>query len=191
MALPSWVPDGDKPAPMPLLLVQSFVNTLDVETGVDLLRDRESARKWLGQTRLIRSGTRVTDADLRTAREVRESLRALMSHNGGGPTPTSVKLRPLRALTGDRQPRVSIDRDGNVALSAEPRADLRGGLLGLLLTVRDSQADGTWSRLKVCANSECQWAFYDSSRNRQGTWCEMSVCGNRLKNRRFRARRKK
>jgi hypothetical protein len=35
-------------------------------------------------------------------------------------------------------------------------ADLRAGLLGLLLTVRDAQADGTWSRLKLCANSECQ-----------------------------------
>jgi predicted RNA-binding Zn ribbon-like protein len=176
---------------MQLLLVQAFVNTLDLETGSDLLRDRESARRWLGQTRLIRSGTRVTDADLQTARQVRESLRALMSHNGGGQTPTSAKLRPLRELAGDRQPRVNIERDGRVELSAEPRSDLRGGLLGLLLTVRDAQADGTWSRLKICANSDCQWAFYDASRNRRGTWCEMSVCGNRLKNRRFRARRKK
>ena len=49
-------------------------------------------------------------------------------------------------------------------------------------------ADGTWSRLKLCANPDCDWAFYDRSRNRQGAWCTMEVCGNRLKNRRFRAR---
>jgi predicted RNA-binding Zn ribbon-like protein len=44
--------------------------------------------------------------------------------------------------------------------------------------------------LKVCANSECQWAFYDRSRNQQGNWCDMAVCGNRLKNRQLRARRR-
>jgi predicted RNA-binding Zn ribbon-like protein len=49
---------------------------------------------------------------------------------------------------------------------------------------------GSWSRLKVCGNSECRWVFYDRSRNQQGRWCEMAVCGNRLKNRAFRARRR-
>jgi predicted RNA-binding Zn ribbon-like protein len=49
--------------------------------------------------------------------------------------------------------------------------------------------DGTWSRLKVCMNDECAWAFYDHARNRSGKWCEMSVCGNRMKARAYRARR--
>ena len=71
---------------------------------------------------------------------------------------------------------------GRVQLSADD------GLLGLLLTVRDAQADGSWSRLKLCANPDCGWAFYDRSRNQQGAWCSMATCGNRLKNRRFRAR---
>ena len=56
--------------------------------------------------------------------------------------------------------------------------------------MRDAQRDGSWARLKACANDECQWAFYDRSRNHGGTWCEMSACGNKLKNREFRARRR-
>ena len=48
---------------------------------------------------------------------------------------------------------------------------------------------GAWPRVKACAAEECQWAFYDTSRNRSRTWCSMDVCGNREKTRRYRGRR--
>ena len=48
--------------------------------------------------------------------------------------------------------------------------------------------DRTWARLKACPAEDCQWAFYDHSRNRSGTWCEIGKCGNRAKARRFRER---
>jgi predicted RNA-binding Zn ribbon-like protein len=63
-------------------------------------------------------------------------------------------------------------------------------LIELLLIIRDAQRDGSWSRLKACGNDECQWAFYDRSRNHGGTWCDMASCGNMLKNREFRARKR-
>ena len=64
------------------------------------------------------------------------------------------------------------------------------GLLGLLLSIRDAQADGSWSRLKLCGNPGCRWAFYDRSPAAdRGAWCEMSSCGNLVKNRNLRARR--
>src|SRR5215472_3607164 len=45
VTLPSWVPGQEtKPAPMPLLLVQSFVNTWDGDHGSDLLLDPAAAR---------------------------------------------------------------------------------------------------------------------------------------------------
>ena len=68
------------------------------------------------------------------------------------------------------------------------RGDLLPGLFGLLLVIRQAQQDGTWWRLKVCGNPDCEWAFYDRSRNQQGNWCDMAVCGNRIKNRQLRAR---
>ena len=66
---------------------------------------------------------------------------------------------------------------------------LADGLAGLLLTIRDAQADGSWDRMKLCGNPDCRWAFYDRSHSRQGAWCDMASCGNRLKNRSLRARR--
>ena len=46
------------------------------------------------------------------------------------------------------------------------------------------------NRLKVCENPECQWAFYDGSRNRSRRWCDPSQCGNVFKVRQFRARQR-
>ena len=48
MTLPSWASHLEyKLAPPPLLLVQAFVNTRDVEDGSDLLSDAGSAAAWL------------------------------------------------------------------------------------------------------------------------------------------------
>jgi predicted RNA-binding Zn ribbon-like protein len=43
-------------------------------------------------------------------------------------------------------------------------------------------------RLKVCANPDCSWLFYDESMNRTRLWCQANYCGNLLKVRDFRAR---
>jgi predicted RNA-binding Zn ribbon-like protein len=133
-------------------------------------------------------GTAIGAAELREARALREGLRALVRLNSDGAAIRPRELTALQDTAARRRPAVSIDPHGQIQLSPADKTDLRDGLLGLLLTVRDAQADGTWSRLKLCANSEREWAFFDRSRNRQGSWCTMAACGNRLKNRRFRAR---
>ncbi len=43
-------------------------------------------------------------------------------------------------------------------------------------------------RVKECAADNCNWLFYDASRNRSRRWCDMRDCGNRAKVRRFRKR---
>jgi hypothetical protein len=56
MTGPTGVTAGEKrPAPGPLLLVQSFVNTLDREAGRDLLADG-AAVQWLRDAGLLASG---------------------------------------------------------------------------------------------------------------------------------------
>ena len=96
---------------------------------------------------------------------------------------------PLREVATDGTARADFDDRGEVLLSATGDS-VPARLIELLLIIRDAQRDGTWARLKACGNDECQWAFYDRSRNHGGTWCEMSSCGNKLKNREFRARRR-
>jgi predicted RNA-binding Zn ribbon-like protein len=45
-------------------------------------------------------------------------------------------------------------------------------------------------RIKICANPDCQWIYYDQSRNRVRRWCDEKACGNLMKVRRFRERHK-
>lgn len=186
--LPSWVPEAEaKAAPMPLLLVQSFVNTWEADSGHDVLADRTTAAEWLRAAGLLLPTARLADEDLVVARGVREGLRALLVQNAGGPPPSPAALGALRALARGTWVRPILSSDGGVELEAEAG---EGPALGtLLVVVRDAQRDGSWPRLKACRNDECSWAFYDRSHARRGAWCDMAVCGNRMKNRNLRSRR--
>ena len=72
-----------------------------------------------------------------------------------------------------------------------PGADpVTAAAAGVLATVHAASADGTWERLKECANPGCRWVFYDTSRNRSGRWCAMGECGDVMKARAYRERRR-
>jgi predicted RNA-binding Zn ribbon-like protein len=191
MTLPSWASHlENKLAPPPLLLVQAFVDTLDLDLRTDVLAHSDEARAWLAEAGLRAEDQPGFDADLRLAREARESLRAMIGRNTGGPPLTEAELRPLEQVTSQARTRLEVTADGRVGLGTGDGAGrLADGLAGLLLAVRDAQADGSWDQLKLCGNPDCRWAFYDRSRSHQGAWCEMASCGNRLKNRNLRARR--
>jgi predicted RNA-binding Zn ribbon-like protein len=183
-----WLGDDEsKPAPEPLLLVQSLVNTVELPDGADRLADPTDARPWLVDNNLLASQADLTEADLELVRAVREALRAMLIHNAGGPPPNKTALAVLKTVAEGGSARADLGDDGEVRLGAHGDS-MRDRLVELLLIIRDAQRDGTWARLKACANDECQWAFYDRARNHGGTWCDMATCGNKLKNRAFRAR---
>jgi len=190
MTLPAWVPAPEqKPAPEPLLLVQAFVNTRDLDLGTDLLADPEQADRWLHRCGLLAPQHRAGPGELRAARDVREGIRALLARNGGGPPPAAADLASLEAAAGQSRLRLAVGPEGRVQLDPQPPGGLTAGLARLLMIIRDTQQDGTWARLKACRNHDCRWAFYDRSHTRQGAWCDMAVCGNLIKNRNLRARR--
>jgi predicted RNA-binding Zn ribbon-like protein len=195
MTLPSWASHvEDKLAPVPLLLVQAFVDTVDRDLGTDVFANPDQARAWLADAGLRAHDPGRPEAgfadDLRLASEARESIRALIGRNTGNEPLTPDDLAPLEKVLGQAQPRLDVGADGRVRLGpALPARTLADGLLGLLLIIRDAQADGSWDRLKLCGNPDCRWAFYDRSHSRRGAWCDMATCGNRLKNRNLRARR--
>jgi len=189
MTTPLWVPDQEtKPAPMPLLLVQSFVNTWDGDCGSDLLLDPAAARGWMTAAGLWNADRAPEPAELDLARRVREGIRAMLVTNGGGPLPAPADLQAIQAAAQASRPALQIGPGGQISLRAEPVGPLDAGLVTLLLAIRDAQRDGTWQRLKACGNPDCRWAFYDRSHSRAGAWCDMATCGNRIKNRRLRQR---
>jgi predicted RNA-binding Zn ribbon-like protein len=189
--MPSWVPGEEtKPAPMPLLLVQSFVNTWDGDHGSDLFLDPAAARDWLTDSGLWSAERAPDPAELHLARGVREGIRAMLAANAGGPPPEPGDLAPLQAVAQSSRLALQVGTGGQVSLGPEPVSRPDAGLLTLLLTIRDAQRDGTWQRLKACGNPDCRWAFYDRSHSRVGAWCDMATCGNRIKNRKLRQRQR-
>jgi CGNR zinc finger len=232
-ALPSWYPGNEaKPAPMPLLLVQAFLNTRDLEDDTDLLADLPGGRGWLIEAGLLDENAPISERNLELARAVREGMRALLDWGEGGGALGGERggatgesggasrsaagevlggaggdavggaagdalggerrhvFAPLRAVAAEQRARLSVADDGQVGLENAGHGGVGDALFELLLIVHRAQQDGSWARLKQCANPECQWAFFDRSRNQQGNWCNMAICGNRLKNRQLRARRR-
>jgi predicted RNA-binding Zn ribbon-like protein len=185
MVTPSWAPEDEtKPAPMPLLLLQSFVNTWEGDSGVDQLAGEDvGAPAWLRDSGLLRD----PDVDLAAVRELRETIRSLLVAKNGT-SEEEPDLRALRALADDAPLRLVVDDDGTVDLRPGD-AGLASVAATLLLIIRDAQRDGSWVRLKACRNPDCTWAFYDRSHAGRGAWCDMAVCGNRIKNRNLRTRR--
>jgi predicted RNA-binding Zn ribbon-like protein len=172
-------------APGELELVRTFVNTYEVEDGVEALSDPQALDAWL-RTRGLLRGEKAGRSDLANARRLREALRALMLGNNG------VSVRKEAALTLNRAARragLGVRFDPGGTARAEPTARGVDGALGRLLgIVSAAMADGSWERLKACRADDCRWAFYDHARNRSRHWCSMAVCGNRTKARAYRAR---
>jgi predicted RNA-binding Zn ribbon-like protein len=165
--------------------VRDFVNTYDYEDGRDALADPRALTGWMREHGL--GHLEASAPELRRARELREALHAILRHHSGAELDPAAP-RAVDAAADRARLAVVFDEHGHARM--EPKAGGVDGALGrLLAAVADAQRDGTWRRLKACMADDCQWAFYDRSRNRSGVWCDMKVCGNRHKVREFRARR--
>ena len=169
-------------------LLVAFLNTRDLELDTDAIGEPEALASWIadnvaGLDRPQAAGT----AEHRRVLALREERRALFAANNGAEPPPD-GLAALREAAGRSRYGASVGDSGRLAL--EPVGSGFEPLEArLLLAVERVQALGEWSRLKACPASDCQWAFFDSSRNRSRTWCSMDVCGNRAKTRRYRRRK--
>ena len=77
--MPSWASHLlHKLAPPPLLLVQAYVDTLDLDLRTDILAHADEAQAWLADAGLRDPAQPDLTADLELARAFRESLRAMI-----------------------------------------------------------------------------------------------------------------
>lgn len=177
----------DPQAPWPLEIVRGFVNSFEIEPGLEYLTSPGDLRKWLSDSGLLSRTDRAGPDEVALARRTREALRALLWANNGDrldPAATEV-LNDVARLAG-----LTIRFTSSDEVRLEPRTGGVTGAMGRLLAiVADAMKNGTWTRLKACRNEACGWAFYDHARNHSAKWCSMAVCGNRMKARAFRARR--
>lgn len=169
----------------PALLLRDFANTVDHESGTDELTSPEALHRWLDEHALLPAeGLPVTEADVANAVALREGLRAEMVGNHG---PRITDESELERLLAPFTLRLVFADAGPVLVPAAGGA--AGALAWLAAAVISADAAGTWTRLKICPEDTCRWAFLDTSKNRSRTWCSMQTCGNRTKTRAYRERK--
>lgn len=180
-------PDRRNPAPRPLRLVQAFVNSVDMEEENDALGDVGGLRAWIQAHGLPGADRPLDDSDRRRAIKLREALRDVLDGDLDVAGRAAARAR-LNAVADAVLLVVRFDALGGAGLAPAGRG-VDAALAVILAAVASASADRTWSRLKVCRNDSCRWAFYDWSKNRSSVWCSMAVCGNRMKGRAYRRRR--
>ena len=174
-------------APGDLEVVRDFVNTLDVLPDTDELGDAESLASWLVEHRLVPAPPALADGDLARAKSLREALRAfLMANAGFPPSPNAPGAFDEAAFSARLRARAG--EAGRLELRPADADGLDQAVGRLISIVIASQRDGTWTRLKACA--ECRWALYDRTKNHSAAWCG-SQCGARVRARRRRERRRR
>jgi len=182
-------PETEPSAPGDLGLVQELVNTLDVTRNTEALPTVAALRAWLVEHGLLAEAeaAELDEADLDRFVAFREALRVLLRTNLGDPIdPAALALLNAEAERGAL--RVDFGELGCAGLLPTGRRGADRVMGRLLAAIAAADVDGTWKRLKVCADETCAWAYYDVSRNASRAWCSMESCGNRAKARRHRRR---
>lgn len=170
-------------------LVVAFVNTYAIEAGKDNIASPSELHAWLLSLGLVSAHDHVSLEDVARVVELREAIRELIGLNTGGRFPIGA-AEALNRTAGASLLRVSVTVAGDVRLDSASGSPSERAGSAILAAVYGSVTDGSWSRMKLCKNPRCRWAFYDRSKNRSGSWCTMAICGNRAKARSFRMRRR-
>ena len=176
------LPRPDVPAP--IAVVRDFVNTTDHETGTDELTTKAELSRYLLREGLLARAARATDEDLALARRLRAGLRRALELNHDG----SVDALPSLADALRELP-IGLDWAGDGPALVVTATGVRGALGRVGLAAQEAASAGIWWRLKICAYDDCEWAYYDHSKNRSRNWCEYG-CGNKVKTRNYRARQR-
>jgi predicted RNA-binding Zn ribbon-like protein len=181
------MPDHSQTAPGDLEAVRRFINTWSIPnlTRIEmdalplLVSDPEVWRRDLSH--YPRQPSDSLDKLLRLRSDLRQSSKSVNSHSEVLNDWFSNVALSVKVLSAG----------GAMALSVTP-ADTTY-VAYILAVVANAIASGEWSRLKTCG--DCQWAFYDHTRNGSKRWCGMTkggpdgrACGTIAKVSAFRSR---
>jgi predicted RNA-binding Zn ribbon-like protein len=170
--------------PAAAALVRDFVNTVDHEQGVDALETPAGLTAFLADRGLLTGNGRAKERHRATAVRLRTALHDALEIDHDG---VRAPLPELDDVLVQLPVRLAWDGDGVVAQPVQGGVD--GALARVALAVHEAMAAESSRRLKICAFDECEWAYYDQSKNRSRSYCEYG-CGNKVKTRAYRARQR-
>ncbi len=151
----------------------------------ELLATPSDLGRWLTSAGLASSTPEVSNADLRTARALREAIFALAG--GGTGRAANLARKTLNEVAAGPTAVPQLKRNGRVMLT--------GGAGALLATLAREAVRLFGSEaaqlIRQCEAPTCTLYFLDTSRRGDRRWCSMLACGNRAKVAEFRRRHAK
>jgi hypothetical protein len=145
--------------------------------GHDHLSDAVAAREFLGARHEFAAPPGAPPAtELRRLRLVRDAVRAFAR----GDMRSYARRRDLLL----RSARYRLAPDGSLTSMNQGWTEFCDLLVPPLVELGTERP-----RLRACGNRRCGWLFVDRSANARRRWCDPKACGNRMKVRRYRARR--
>ena len=179
---------GDRaPAPGSLRLIQALVNTLNAETGRDLIGTPPEAARWLTLAGLLPAGSVVTGVQQAALADLREAIRQVLGGHVERREDPEAASRLNLALAPSRLT-LAVDPAGGVRLVSADHDPFSRVIGAVAAAIAVAATAGTWARLKCCPGQRCGWAFYDRSASSRSRWCSMQICGARAKMRAYRDR---
>src|SRR5712691_48136 len=185
--------EDSQAAPGTLEVVRTFLNTWripnDTREPIDELVSLSAMQHfystWFGDS----AGDAETCIVPEWVRQLRADLRSILGTSDVLVLSEWLSRQPVEVM-------LSSDAEGMPILSYRP-AGVQGCRLcaEVVALVVEAIARNTWTRLKACP--DCQWVFYDHTKNRNKVWCLMTAsgpqgrsCGSISKVRSFRERQK-
>ena len=180
-------------APGTLEVVRTFLNTWripnDTREPIDELVSLSAMQRfystWFGAS----DGGSGVSMLPELVRQLRADLRSVLGMSDVLILSEWLARQPVEVM-------LSPDAEGMPILTYRP-AGMQGCRLcaEVLALVVEAIARSTWTRLKACP--DCQWVFYDHTKNKNKVWCLMTAsgpqgrsCGSISKVRSFRERQK-
>jgi len=165
-----------RPAPADLEVLRRFVNSDNRFYGVDHLRDEDRGR-WFPEV----VGLPVDDLDeagWRRLAVLRERVRTVVAGEDGAMVALAETAQRYPLVLGPSG--LAAARDGQESALAAT----------VLVALHAAVQDGRLARLRLCQRPDCQWCYYDTSKNGSARWCSSDPCGDVMKARAYRSRRR-
>lgn len=153
----------------------------------EALREPDDLARWLADSglRLDPARVRVTEAELRAARELRDTLHHVLRALPEPPDDADVARINAAAEHPPLAPRLIGDGNTTWVLPCDAAQALSEFARDAIDLLTGDHAH----RVRECSAHDCRLLFVDTSRPGKRRWCSMERCGNRAKVRALRERR--
>lgn len=153
------------------LLAWSFQVQIMTERDVQLLQ--EKAERSPGEA----------EQTLQRAREMREALFRIFLEVANGTTVAQDDMDIFNAYLSGALARACLVVDGDAFAWDWKREGVvfEQMFWPILRSAAHILTTEERENIRVCASDDCNWLFYDTSKNHTRRWCNMKTCGNRAK----------